>query len=78
MCHLVTDHSIEVQKVAYTILQMAACKRTEHLVIEVGVDTESNVKAALPLELLDIVQRHTSFTNLDDEDEEQVSTSSIN
>lgn len=75
MCHLVTDHSLEVQKNAYNILQMAARKRTEHLVIEAGVDTESNVKATLPLELLDIIQRHVNFTNIDDEDEEQVSAS---
>lgn len=74
MCHLVTDHSLEVQKNAYSILQMAARKRTEHLVIEAGVDTESTVKATLPLELLDVIQRHMNFATIDDEDEEQVST----
>lgn len=73
MCHLITDPSLEVQKTAYRILQTAAQKRTEHLVIEAGVDTESTFKAQLPSELLDIVGRHVNLTSTEDEDEQQVS-----
>lgn len=71
MCHLVTDHSLEVQKMGYGILRTAAKKRTEHLVIEAGVDTESTVKATLPSELMDIVQRHVNVISLEDEEEQQ-------
>jgi hypothetical protein len=75
MCHLVTDHSIEVQKLSYGILRVAAQKRTEHLVVEAGVETESaSQSSTLPLELLDIVQRHINWSNLEDEDEQQVRT----
>ncbi|KXN85569.1 E3 ubiquitin-protein ligase listerin [Leucoagaricus sp. SymC.cos] len=70
MCHLVTDHSLEVQKMGYGILRAAAKKRTEHLVVEAGVDTESTFKATLPSELLDIVQRHVNTQNLADGDEQ--------
>ncbi|TFK41660.1 hypothetical protein BDQ12DRAFT_678315 [Crucibulum laeve] len=70
MCHLVTDPSNDVQKMAYQLLHSAAKKRTEHLVIEAGVDSEDAVKAELPLELLDILQRNINF-NLSDEDDEQ-------
>ncbi|KAJ3574319.1 hypothetical protein NP233_g1845 [Leucocoprinus birnbaumii] len=71
MCHLVTDHSLEVQKMGYGILRVAAKKRTEHLVIEAGVDTESSVDATIPSELMDIVQRHVNFNGLEDEEEQQ-------
>ncbi|TFK22367.1 hypothetical protein FA15DRAFT_681687 [Coprinopsis marcescibilis] len=37
MCHLITDPSTEVQKMAYQLLKTAAERRTEYLVIEVGV-----------------------------------------
>ncbi|KAJ7636847.1 hypothetical protein FB45DRAFT_907475 [Roridomyces roridus] len=56
MCHLLTDPSIEVQKMTYQLLGVAARKRTEHFVIEAGVDVDAVVKAELPLELLDILQ----------------------
>lgn len=72
MCHLVIDHSIEVQKLAYGIMRSAAKKRTEHLVIEAGVDIKSTVQATLPLELLDIVQRHVDVVAVEDEEEQQV------
>lgn len=72
MCHLVIDHSLEVQKMAYGIMQRAAKKRTEYFVIEAGVDIESTVQATLPLELLDIMQRHVDFVNIEDEEEQQV------
>jgi hypothetical protein len=75
MCHLVTDHSIEVQKLSYGILHIAARKRTEYLVVEAGVETESiSESSTLPPELLDIVQRHVNLSNLEDEDEQQVGT----
>ena len=37
MCHLVSDPSIEVQRLSYGMLKQAAKKRTEWIVIEVGV-----------------------------------------
>jgi hypothetical protein len=57
MSHLILDSSTDVQKMAYQFLQGAARKRTEHLVIEAGVDTEDTFKAELPLEILGILQR---------------------
>jgi len=65
MCHLLTDSSTDVQKMAYQLLQVAAKKRTEQFVIEAGVDTDATFKAVLPPELLDIVQR-TVDANHDD------------
>ncbi|EJF63887.1 hypothetical protein DICSQDRAFT_145362 [Dichomitus squalens LYAD-421 SS1] len=56
MCHLVTDGSIDVQRMAYQLLQEAAKKYTEELVIEAAVDTEDAVKPELPTELLNILQ----------------------
>ncbi|PIL27721.1 hypothetical protein GSI_10874 [Ganoderma sinense ZZ0214-1] len=57
MCHLVTDGSVDVQRMAYQLLQEAAKKYTEELVVEAAVDTEDSVKSELPTELLDILQR---------------------
>ena len=37
MCHLASDPSIEVQRLSYAMLRRAAEKRTEWVVIEVGV-----------------------------------------
>lgn len=75
MCHLVTDHSIEVQKLSYGILRSGAQKRTEYLVVEAGVDSESTAQpSTLPTELFDIVQRQINLSNLEDEDEQQVRT----
>lgn len=56
MCHLLADPSVDVQKMTYQLLHVASRKRTEHFVIEAGVDVEAVVKADLPLELLDILQ----------------------
>ncbi|KAI0698055.1 hypothetical protein C8T65DRAFT_661197 [Cerioporus squamosus] len=57
MCHLVMDGSVNVQRMAYQLLQEAAKKYTEELVIEAAVDTEATMKPELPTELLDILQR---------------------
>jgi hypothetical protein len=57
MSHLLLDPSASVQKMAYDLLREAAHKRTEHLVIEAGVDTESAVKSLLPLELVSLLQQ---------------------
>lgn len=57
MCHLVSDGSADVQRMAYQLLQEAAKKYTEELVVEAAVDTEDAVKSELPAELLDILQR---------------------
>ncbi|KAJ7199225.1 hypothetical protein GGX14DRAFT_468328 [Mycena pura] len=61
MCHLLADPSIDVQKMAYQLLTVAARKHTEHLVIEAGVDVDEAVKAELPIELLDILQLNLNF-----------------
>ena len=58
--HLVTDHSPDVQKMSYHLLQRATHKLTEHFVIEAGVDTEGVVKAELPAELLDVLRQSLS------------------
>lgn len=56
MCHLLTDPSYEVQRMGYSLLHKAARKRTEYFVIESAVDTEDNVSAEIPAELLAILQ----------------------
>ncbi|KAG1837363.1 hypothetical protein DFJ58DRAFT_863015 [Suillus subalutaceus] len=61
MCHLLTDPSYEVQRMGYSLLHKAARKRTEYFVIESAVDTEDNVSAELPAELLAILQ--SNFTS---------------
>ncbi|KAG6818998.1 hypothetical protein H0H93_016518, partial [Arthromyces matolae] len=57
MCHLVMDSSVDVQQRAYHFLALAAKKRTEHLVIEAGVDSEGTVNIDLPENLLKMLQR---------------------
>ncbi|KIK18819.1 hypothetical protein PISMIDRAFT_14102 [Pisolithus microcarpus 441] len=57
MCHLLADNSPEVQKMGYHLLQSAASKFTEHLVIEAGVDTEGTFKCELPEELLAVLRQ---------------------
>ncbi|KAJ3872691.1 hypothetical protein F5051DRAFT_148142 [Lentinula edodes] len=49
--------SIHHDQLAYQILHKAAKKRTEHFVLEAGVDTEGKVKAQLPEELLVLLQQ---------------------
>ena len=72
MCHLIEDSSPTVQKMAYQLLKAAAKKRTEHFVIEAGVDTEAVVHATIPNELLDIILREMHFGyNLDAADNSQ-------
>lgn len=54
----------------YHLLRNAARKRTEHYVIEAGVDTEDVVKPELPPELLAMLQQSLSsgeMLNLDDQ-----------
>ena len=72
MCHLVIDGSVNVQRMAYQLLQEAAKKYTEELVVEAAVDTEGTMKAELPAELLDILQR-----SLNHEDTEEYGEVSI-
>ncbi|KAI6132629.1 hypothetical protein EDD16DRAFT_1821414 [Pisolithus croceorrhizus] len=57
MCHLLADNSPDVQKMGYRLLQSAASKFTEHLVIEAGVDTEGTFKSELPEELLTVLRQ---------------------
>jgi hypothetical protein len=70
MCHLLMDTSVNVQKMGYRLLQEAAKKRTEYFVIEAGVDTEATVKADLPLELLEILQRNLNDDDRSEQDEQ--------
>ncbi|KAI0360435.1 hypothetical protein OH77DRAFT_1418351 [Trametes cingulata] len=70
MCHLVTDGSVNVQRMAYQLLHEAAKKYTEELVIEAAVDTEGTMKAELPIELLDILQRSVNQEDIDEYSQE--------
>ena len=72
MCHLLVDQSEEVQRMGYHLLGNAARMRTEHYVIEAGVDTEDVVKPELPLELLAILQQNLSSGEVLDLDEQSV------
>jgi hypothetical protein len=71
MCHLLSDSTPKVQIMSYQFLQQAARRRTEYLVVESGVDTESAVKVELPLELIALLQRDSELEN-DSEQDEQV------
>ncbi|KAJ3841743.1 hypothetical protein F5878DRAFT_577882 [Lentinula raphanica] len=44
-------------QIAYQILHKAAKKRTEHFVLEAGLDTEGKLKAQLPKELMVLLQQ---------------------
>ncbi|KAI9444100.1 hypothetical protein H4582DRAFT_1919312 [Lactarius indigo] len=67
MSHLLFDPSTSVQKMAYELLREAAHKRTEHLVIEAGVDTESIVRSSLPLELISLLQQTLDIVDIEDD-----------
>lgn len=72
MSHLLLDSSADVQKMAYHLLSAAAKKRTEHLVIEAGVDVESTTKIDLPDELIAILQIDLSMNDMEGLWQEQV------
>ena len=72
MSHLLLDTSTDVQKMAYHLLNVAAKKRTEHLVIEAGVDVESTTKINLPDELIAILQLDLSTSDEEGLLQEQV------
>jgi hypothetical protein len=67
MLHLLLDPSASVQKMAYDLLREAAHKRTEHLVIEAGVDTESVVKSLLPGELVSLLQQSLEIMDVEED-----------
>lgn len=67
MSHLLFDSSTNVQKMAYALLREAAHKRTEHLVIEAGVDTESIVKSLLPLELVFLLRQSLDIIDVEED-----------
>ena len=52
---------------AYDLLREAAYKRTEHIVIEAGVDTESVVKSLLPSELVSLLQQSLDVIDLEED-----------
>ncbi|TFY57346.1 hypothetical protein EVG20_g8587, partial [Dentipellis fragilis] len=70
MSHLLSDPSIDVQKMAYDLLREAANKRTEHVVIESAVEAESTVRPELPPELVALLQQSLDW--LDEHDESVV------
>lgn len=56
MVHVLGDPDVSILRMVYPLLQTAAKKRTEHVVIEAGVDTNEDAKFELPVELLELVQ----------------------
>lgn len=56
----------------YYLLHNAAQKRTEHYVIEAGIDMEDVVKPVLPLELLAMLQQSLSSGEAPDLDEQSI------
>ncbi|KAG8216452.1 hypothetical protein J3R82DRAFT_6559 [Butyriboletus roseoflavus] len=72
MCHLLGDQSQEVQRMGYHLLHNAARKRTEHYVVEAGVDTEDVVKPELPPELLALLQQSLGSGELFDLGEQSI------
>ena len=67
MSYLLFDPSTSVQQMAYELLREAAHKRTEHLVIEAGVDTESVVKSVLPWELVSLLQQSIDIVDIEED-----------
>lgn len=67
MSYLLFDPSTNVQQMAYELLREAAHKRTEHLVIEAGVDTESVVKSVLPWELVSLLQQSLDIVDVEED-----------
>ncbi|KAH9959432.1 hypothetical protein BC827DRAFT_504162 [Russula dissimulans] len=67
MSHLLFDPSTSVQQMAYKLLREAARKRTEYLVIEAGVDTESVVKSLLPWELVSLLQQSLDIIDIEED-----------
>ncbi|CCM05109.1 uncharacterized protein FIBRA_07316 [Fibroporia radiculosa] len=61
MCHIITDSSLDVQKMAYQFLHEAARKYTENMVIEAAVESEVPMTPKLPIELVHILQRNLNF-----------------
>jgi E3 ubiquitin-protein ligase listerin len=52
---------------AYELLREAAHKRTEYLVIEAGVDTESTAKSLLPLELVSLLRQSLDIIDVEED-----------
>lgn len=52
---------------AYELLREAAYKRTEHLVIEAGVDAESVVKSWLPSELVSLLEQSLDVIDIEED-----------
>jgi hypothetical protein len=67
MSYLLFDPSTSVQQMAYELLREAAHKRTEHLVIEAGVDAESVVKSVLPWELVSLLQQSLDIVDIEED-----------
>ena len=65
MSHLLSDPSIDNQKMAYQMLQQAAATRTEHLVVEAGVDSEKMSTIELPHELMAMLQVSVNYGGTD-------------
>ncbi|GBE89079.1 hypothetical protein SCP_1500820 [Sparassis crispa] len=72
-CHIITDASIDVQRMGHRLLHEAARKYTEHLVIEAAVDSETTLRPELPLELVHILQRNLNYEDPVEHDDQQLS-----
>lgn len=75
MCHLVTDASEEVPRMAYKMLREAAKKRTEYLVVEASIDSDEPVQLDLPLELVQLLQNN--FVEVDEDVAERAHNHSL-
>ncbi|KAJ3553232.1 hypothetical protein NM688_g3725 [Phlebia brevispora] len=65
MCHILTDPSDTVQRMAYKMLRESAAKYTEHLVLEAAVDSDAELKLELPLELISLLQMNLPEDDLE-------------
>ena len=65
MCHILTDPSDTVQRMAYKMLRESAAKYTEHLVLEAGVDSDAELKLELPMELVELLQMSLPESDLE-------------
>lgn len=61
MCHLLLDPSSSIKKTSYSLLHQTAKPRTEHLIIEAGVDSSSDFTPELPPELLSVIDRSLNY-----------------
>lgn len=57
MCHLLLSDSFVAQQMAFSIIQPATQKFTEHVVIEAAIETSDETTIDLPIELLEVIRK---------------------